>query len=311
MSFLIKNNRGFSIIGVLVASVLGLIVVTGLTKTFVHTNTQVNQIEQKMRRANLIGLLGNYINNPTVCKETLNQEAVKVSAGTNAILTQIKQPGGGTVIDLVAEKSQLKQKYGLDGLTQFQLNCEETGGTTPCKKCTGGSFPCPSVKWSLTLISQTYINGLPSFNRILKIPVIVTHTGSADSDFDCNKSSSIAPSSSTPSIDLSDAKCNTGEMLQGFDTNGVKVCVPSTNNNNNKNCAAKVIPASASSTIPKSTLSCMQIRKATCYLSASNNGDISGTCGHPSVGTGGSCEYTCVNGVWSKASNSCLTHRCP
>ncbi|MCZ0932367.1 MAG: hypothetical protein OXJ52_04340 [Oligoflexia bacterium] len=58
------NNSGFSIMGALVASAIGLIVLIGITKSFVQMNFQIKQAQQKTQRISLISLLGNHINDP-------------------------------------------------------------------------------------------------------------------------------------------------------------------------------------------------------------------------------------------------------
>ncbi|MCZ0932447.1 MAG: hypothetical protein OXJ52_04765 [Oligoflexia bacterium] len=166
---------------------------------------------------------------PAHCKETLLQAKTQVSAGTDATLYIIKVKNSGSAIDLVAEKNQLKSKYGIQGLVEFQLKCDETGGANACKKCPG-PFPCPPVKRSLSLISQSIVNGAPRFNPILRAPLIVTHTGPNDNDFECNSSS---PS---PGLDLSNVMCAQGEALQGFDTTGNKICIAGGTDINNISC---------------------------------------------------------------------------
>ena len=202
--------------GVLVASAIGLIVIIGLTKLFVHMNSQISQLEQQAKRSNLISLLGHYINEPQHCKETLMQAKTQISNGNNTNLYIIKVKDGGSVIDLPTEQNQLKSKYGMEGLVKFQLKCEETGGTTACQKC-AGSFPCPPIQWSLSLISQSFVSGVPKFNSILKIPLVITHTGPNNNDFECGRTS--------PGIDLSNANCPSGQVLTGFNTHGNKICV--------------------------------------------------------------------------------------
>ena len=190
--------------GALVASAIGLVVITGITKLFVQMGAQLKQAEQKVQRINLNSLLGNYMNDPGHCKETLLPSAPQISTGNDSSLKQIKIKGGGTALDLVLEKNQLKTKYGMEGFTDIQLKCEETGGANACKKCSG-PFPCPSVKWSLSLVSQTYVNQVPSFNRLLEKALVITHTGPNDSDFECfNKAtstSSTCPSGYELSVD--------------------------------------------------------------------------------------------------------------
>ncbi|MCZ0932611.1 MAG: hypothetical protein OXJ52_05610, partial [Oligoflexia bacterium] len=133
--------------------------------------------------------------------------------GTDTNLQQIKVQGGGMALDLVAEKSQLKTKYGMEGLVDFQLKCEEAGGVSACKKC-AGPFPCPPVKWSLSLISQTKVNNIPSFNRVLKQSLTLTHTGPNDSDFVCGFLAS------QPQLACEDRK----GTIEGWDSHGNKKC---------------------------------------------------------------------------------------
>ena len=199
--------------GALVASAIGLVVITGITKLFVQMGAQLKQAEQKVQRINLNSLLGNYMNDPGHCKETLLPSAPQISTGNDSSLKQIKIKGGGTALDLVLEKNQLKTKYGMEGFTDIQLKCEETGGANACKKCSG-PFPCPSVKWSLSLVSQTYVNQVPSFNRLLEKALVLTHTGPNDSDFECFLT---APPSTANCEDLKGT-------IEGYDSHGNKKC---------------------------------------------------------------------------------------
>ena len=199
--------------GALVASAIGLVVITGITKLFVQMGAQLKQAEQKVQRINLNSLLGNYMNDPGHCKETLLPSAPQISTGNDSSLKQIKIKGGGTALDLVLEKNQLKTKYGMEGFTDIQLKCQETGGANACKKCSG-PFPCPSVKWSLSLVSQTYVNQVPSFNRLLEKALVLTHTGPNDSDFECFLT---APPSTANCEDLKGT-------IEGYDSHGNKTC---------------------------------------------------------------------------------------
>ena len=199
--------------GALVASAIGLVVITGITKLFVQMGAQLKQAEQKVQRINLNSLLGNYMNNPGHCKETLLPSAPQISTGNDSSLKQIKIKGGGTALDLVLEKDQLKTKYGMEGFTDIQLKRQETGGANACKKCSG-PFPCPSVKWALSLVSQTYVNQVPSFNRLLEKALVITHTGPNDSDFECFLT---APPSALACEDRKGT-------IEGYDSHGNKKC---------------------------------------------------------------------------------------
>ncbi|MCZ0931947.1 MAG: hypothetical protein OXJ52_02205, partial [Oligoflexia bacterium] len=89
----LANNSGFSIMGTLVASAIGLIVLIGITKSFVQMDSKIKQAQQKTQRISLITLLGNHINDPGHCKETLLPSATQISAGTDTNLQQIKVQG--------------------------------------------------------------------------------------------------------------------------------------------------------------------------------------------------------------------------
>ena len=210
----LSDTKAFSIMGVLVASAIGIIVITGLTKLFVYMNTQLSQSEQRAQRTNLTSLIANYMNSPEDCKKTLTQMLPELVAGTDKQFGKILSSGGGTVIDLTAEKERIKAQYGMSGYVVFQMKCEEAS----CQKCS--SPPCsPPKKWSLSLISQTNVNGIPSFNNIFKLPVVITHTGADQYDFKCNQQNLGS------GIDFTDADCGSGQVLQGFDTSGNKICV--------------------------------------------------------------------------------------
>ena len=179
----LKHNYGFAILGVLIVSGIGLIITSGVVKQYAHMQTQIQQAERSIQRTHVMRLLENHMSIPGHCKKTLNQVASDVSDGTNTELTQILSTHGDPLIELGLSQEELRSQYGVEGLTLLQLQCEETGGVQPCKKCSACN--CPSVKWSLSLISQSYINGLPSFNRIVQVPLKLTHTGPGDSDFEC------------------------------------------------------------------------------------------------------------------------------
>lgn len=170
----INNDKAFSIMGVLVAAAIGLIVIISLTKLFVHMNSQISQLEKQAQRAILIGLLGNAMNNSSYCKDTLNPTASYIQAGAKHKLYEIRA-GTGRIVDLTA--SNLQTKYGIEGLTYFELKCSEAS----CS-CSG---PC-TKQWSLALISQSKVNNIPTFNRIMEIPITVTYNSATATDFTCN-----------------------------------------------------------------------------------------------------------------------------
>ena len=184
VSVIIKSNKAFSIMGVLVAAAIGLIVITGLTKLFVHMNTQITQLEKKAQQANLIGLIGNYMKNPDHCKQTLSPGHVvtAINACTSPIsIYSIQSSGGGSIIDL-AQTDQLRTQYGIEGYTTLELICTPSS-SSPCSAPTATQLT-NCTEWKLSLISQTYINDVPSFNRLMEIPITLNRTSATN--FDCN-----------------------------------------------------------------------------------------------------------------------------
>ena len=218
------NNKAFSLIGVLVASAVGLIVVTGITKLFVHMSSQNLQLEQQAKRANLVAQIGSFLNNPVNCKATLQSvpdlnviKQPSTSSSTYPITFSQLKPGSpdssdpsdpnkvttlsGSFIDL-NQKAQLRSYYGIEGYAVFELNC----ATSPKSNC--DSAIGSDKRWELSLISQTYINNVPSFNRIVKIPISVAYYGNNPDQFQCNDVGSSLPSGLS-------ANCVTAEDSSG------------------------------------------------------------------------------------------------
>ncbi|MCZ0932684.1 MAG: hypothetical protein OXJ52_06005 [Oligoflexia bacterium] len=189
MSMFIKNNKAFSIMGTLVASAIGIIVITGLTKNFVHMNSQISQSEKKIQRATLIGLVGNAMNNPFQCKETLKHIASDIHSGNQPPSFHKIKTKTGTIVDLTPSHLQ---KYGMQGLAYFELKCDETSPVA-CDY-SGASCSTPlTKKWILNLVSQSKVNNIPSCNRIMEISISITSTGSGADHLTCLGSSSPSP----------------------------------------------------------------------------------------------------------------------
>ena len=61
------DKRGFSLISVMVSSVIGLIVVFGLNKSLVHLNMQSQELQSQMKQLNLQTTVQNFFSNPASC----------------------------------------------------------------------------------------------------------------------------------------------------------------------------------------------------------------------------------------------------
>ena len=177
----LSSTRGFSIIGALVASAVGLIVVGGLTKMFVHMNSQISYLEKKTEQINLIGTIGEAMRNPSYCKETMKwiQNDLRSGKDLNE-LWQIRAPtSDGRGKPIIQLNPAFKALYGIKGIARFDMRCEDPGND-----CSYSSYP-ETKQWSFNFISQSQINNVPTFNRIMKIPLSITFTGSNPDEFSC------------------------------------------------------------------------------------------------------------------------------
>ncbi len=160
------HSKGFTIVGMLVASAIGLIVVAGLSQMFANMSSQIKQLEERGGRIFFNESIANYLR--AGCRATLRGNAGAIKAGNRVEFTQIKGSDGRTVLDLHAEKERLKSEYGIRGHTYFQLTCKEPPGSPPynCNYVSNCHIPTGcEYNWSLSLISQSMVNGLLMYNR--------------------------------------------------------------------------------------------------------------------------------------------------
>ena len=172
-----REEKGFALIGVLVASAIGLIVISGLTQLFVNMGAQIKQLESRAGLRTFKSLIERSFQDSAVCKENLGHflgdpaDSSKAGLWNNAK----KTTGAGTIdFDKVRDKdgniiedlssSSLESDYGLSGHVTLQLKCE----TPPCD-CSGHPTGWSGGKcekdWSVRLISQRKIKGVHIFNK--------------------------------------------------------------------------------------------------------------------------------------------------
>ena len=173
----LRGEKGFALIGVLVASAIGLIVISGLTQLFVNMGAQIKQLESRAGLRTFKSLIERSFQDSAACKANLEQflgdpaDASKAGLWNNAK----KTTGAGTInFDKVRDKdgniiedlssSSLESDYGLSGHVTLQLKCE----TPPCdcsRHPTGWSGGKCEKDWSVSLISQRKIKGVHIFNK--------------------------------------------------------------------------------------------------------------------------------------------------
>ena len=156
------NKKGFSLIGVLVASVVGLIIVTGLSQMLVNMASQLKQIENRSKRESFTNLIRRDLNNQKACKNTLKDHVYSLWNGGNSQIGfgKIKNSEDEVVFDLDDPISNafIKSNYGLDGAFFFELKCKTPPCTSSCVT------PCVN-SWTLSLISQSFLRGITLFNK--------------------------------------------------------------------------------------------------------------------------------------------------
>ena len=147
-------------IGVLVASAIGLIVVTGLSQMFANIHAQLRQMEQKSQKIFLNSLIG--IQLKTGCTNTLKSHGRSIIQGNSVdSFSELKDETDRVILDLGI----------LRGHNYFQLRCSDS----PDCNCNGQSSPC-NRKWTLTFISQSELNGLPVYNKNFSVDLAIKYT---------------------------------------------------------------------------------------------------------------------------------------
>ena len=192
---LVLNEKGFTVIGVLVASAIGLIVVTGLSQMFANIHTQLRQMEQKSHKIFLNSLIGSQLK--TSCTNTLKFHGYSIIQGNSV----------GSFPELRDETDRVILDLGTlgGGHNYFQLRCSDS----PDCICNGQSSPC-NRKWTLTFISQSELNGLPVYNRNFSVDLAIKYTSAGPPPLNTNRdwkdglSCNVDPSGGGPGIGSGD-----------------------------------------------------------------------------------------------------------
>lgn len=121
------NNKGFSLISTLVASVIGLIVIFGLNKSLVHLNTQSMALQSQIKHQNLHSRVQAFFNDPDKCAKHFNSFIPQVLGSSKfqyaALRTVIGGQARSTGVDF--NKSEFKKSYflKLNGMNTFETTC--------------------------------------------------------------------------------------------------------------------------------------------------------------------------------------------
>ena len=186
----LKQPKGFTLIGVLVAATIGVIVVAGLSQMFANMAGQVKRMEDRSKRIFFNEFVGGVLRQG--CNETLLDHSNAIAKGTGvASFYVIKNKNNQVALDLVNEKSRLESQYGIIGDNYFKLTClgALSTGTNPtfdndCD-CQGDTAPC-SKKWRLSLITQNKIKGVLVYERGISFDLDIRYPSQVASSLDAN-----------------------------------------------------------------------------------------------------------------------------
>ena len=99
---LLRGTGGFSLVGALTASVIGLMVTYGMTHTLVQTKLNTLAIEKRDRRKSLYRFVDNVLADSQSCKRTLEGKALSGVLGNpdrSFEIDSLKDATGGTLMD--------------------------------------------------------------------------------------------------------------------------------------------------------------------------------------------------------------------
>ena len=210
----IRQDKGFTIIGVLVAGVIGLIVVGGLSQMMVHLSTSLKQIKNESKQVMFMDKIWTKLKQAG-CHKTLSQkwpnqniiEETYIVKGDPANFKKIfydpdlnysaydtadanydandrstwlyKDADYNTLpadIDL-DEREDLSRKYGLstDANTDAKFTITCSETSPNDCDCQTGPFPC-TKKWELQLVYQTEVSGALIYNSFVTFDIDTTFT---------------------------------------------------------------------------------------------------------------------------------------
>ena len=223
INLIYNNQKAFSLIGVLVASSIGLIVIAGISQIFGNMAMHFKKIETQTKFEVFKSQIKNYMLDPEACKRTLEGRQSHLLRGglkdTKFTFTKIKNSSNQTVFDLEDPDMGeiMKRDYGLKGYRIFEMSCSSSFGCRSCRNMPPGT--CDSGEWEMRLVSQSEIRGVTLFNRpdlIVKTNIQFSkgsNPGAPPLIFSCNVGGGLAGQ-----------KCPNGRVLTGFDSNGNIEC---------------------------------------------------------------------------------------
>lgn len=156
------GNKGLTIVGTLVASAIGLIVVAGTTHLLIQLTSRISQQEGRAKRPLFYSWLAGVLENQVACANTL--EGYNLTTHADYDVGKIKDAAGTVLIDFytTAGKKRLEDEFGIDNFDklQFVYDPGTTGKEDPklilyAKSLLHGTIPIYNKDFTLNLRGVT------------------------------------------------------------------------------------------------------------------------------------------------------------
>ena len=155
------KNRGFSLIGVMVASALGLIIITGITHLFVQMSSRLNSLSNQQKRGMFYDYLKSHLSDINRCNNTL-----KTLDSSSFDIPGIDGNGDGDLTDsedinfyLSSGREKLKNDFGIENY-QVLMTYKRPVCRSLSPACTGLQTA------TIEIVTMEEIHGkIPIFNK--------------------------------------------------------------------------------------------------------------------------------------------------
>ena len=160
------NNKGITIVGTLVASAIGLIVVAGTTHLLIQLTSRIDQQEGRAKRPLFYFWLAGVLEDPDACEKTLGDYAL--SSGEFDV-AKIKNAAGAPLINFynAVGKKKLKNEFGISNFdrlrfTDYNSIKKEAKLVLYTKSLLHKQIPVFNKNFTLNLINVTDDGGSPT-----------------------------------------------------------------------------------------------------------------------------------------------------
>ena len=128
----IRGNAGFSLIGILVSSGIGLLVIASINQVFIHLATRISQHEDRYKKIHFHAYIVDTLSDPDACLNTLGDPLI-LDSSNELIVPAIKDnaiPPNTFDLTTAAAKKEMKTKYGIGDFQQLKFTAYDTTAKT-------------------------------------------------------------------------------------------------------------------------------------------------------------------------------------